>query len=168
MNKTKIWALGIAIVMVLMMLTTVLGIATAVDLVAGQNIDVGTVTVRDDGTNLFVTYETTTGGWVLSETHLAVETSVEAIPQKNGNPIPGKFEYKTDHSSSTTSYTYEIPLGDWKVGDTLVVAAHAVVQLKESGEVVQEETGWGEGDDFHGKNCAMYFEYTVKEGELPR
>lgn len=158
MNKTKIWAFGIAIVMVLMMLTTVLGIASAVDLVAGQNIDVGTVTVWNDTTNLFVEYETT-GGWFLSETHLAVETSYKEIPQnKAGNPIPGKFEYKTDHSPSIKTYTYVIPL-EWGVGDKLFIAAHAVVQHLDGS---QEETAWGKGDPFTEKNWAMYFNYIVQ------
>ena len=60
---------------------------------AGQDINVGTVNVWNDGVELHVTYNTT-GGWVLTETHLAVATALDDIPQKNGNPIPGKFQYQ--------------------------------------------------------------------------
>jgi len=60
---------------------------------AGQDINVGTVNVWNDGVELHVTYNTT-GGWVLTETHLAVATTLDDIPQKNGNPIPGKFPYQ--------------------------------------------------------------------------
>ena len=157
--------------MVLLMLTTVLGMAYTDEgphttaLKAGKTIDVGTVTVWNGGTTLFVEYETGTaddGDWFLSETHLAVGPSLNAIPQnKAGNPTPGKFEYKTDHSPSIKTYTYEIPLV-WNADVELFVAAHAVVQLLDGDKVVQEETGWGEGDDtFTKKNWAMYFKYTV-------
>lgn len=97
-----------------------------ITLYAGQDIDVGTVKVWNDDNNLYVKYETT-GGWVMTETHLAVETSLEGIPQtKTGNPKVGHFEYSEPHDPPVTSYSYP-PIDVSGLGDTLYIAAHAVV-----------------------------------------
>ena len=94
-------------------------------LYAGQDIDVGTVSVWNDaGDYLYVRYNTT-GNWVMTETHLHVATSSELIPQKNGNPIPGKFDYKGEHVYET-EVLYEIPL-TWGPATELFIAAHAKV-----------------------------------------
>ena len=102
---------------------------TVTNLIAGQHINVGTVTAWDDGVYLYVRYSTT-DGWVLTETHLAVATSLDGIPQtKKGNPIPGEFPYSEEHCPPVTAYTYKIDMGEegFEVGDMLYIAAHAVV-----------------------------------------
>jgi len=97
-------------------------------LYAGQNIDVGTVSVWNDGTNLYVKYETA-DGWQMRETHLAVATSLEGIPQtKKGNPKVGKFTYQTEHDPWVTACTHVINLAE--LGSDvkkLYIAAHAKV-----------------------------------------
>ncbi len=110
------------------------GTPKEIKLYAGQHIDVGTVTVSDDGTDLTVTYNTT-DGWVMTETHLAIAGSLEGIPQTGkGNPIPGKFEHSMDHDPAVTVYTYTIPI-TWEPCIELSIAAHAVVveQLTDGG-----------------------------------
>ena len=105
------------------------GTSGTITLYAGQDISVGTVTVSNDDTNLYVTYNTT-GGWVMTETHLAVATTLPGIPQtKKGNPIPGQFPYKHEDLGYVTSDPYEIPLVDLGVGadKTIYIAAHAKV-----------------------------------------
>ena len=102
------------------------GEATTVDLIAGQHIPVGAVTVCNDKDNLYVTYSTT-DGWCMTETHLHVAEDWREIPQKNGNPIPGKFDHKEDHDPCVTEYTYTIPLV-WASGTPLFIAAHAAMQ----------------------------------------
>ena len=127
-------------------------------LVAGKNIDVGTVNVWNDADNLYVEYFITDPEWCLIETHLAVTTGPNNIPQKNGNPIPGKFPYQccydetegewlfvtkpedldaecsAEGSTETclTAITYTIPLSEIDEGvepeDLLYIAAHAVVK----------------------------------------
>jgi len=104
------------------------------DLIAGGGnpksaVDVGDVNVWNDGDNLYVKYVVDASGWCLTETHLHVATSMEAIPQKNGNPPPGQFDYKTEHAC-VTEYTYVIELDEeWVPCQTdLFIAAHAVVQ----------------------------------------
>ena len=93
-------------------------------LLAGQHIYAGDVEVWSGDSDLHVKYNTT-DGWSLTETHLHIATTLAGIPQKNGNPIPGQFDYKTEHDR-VLSYEYEIPL-DAAVGDELCIAAHAVV-----------------------------------------
>jgi hypothetical protein len=96
------------------------------DLIAGQHTDVGDVIVWEDGDDLYVKYQTD-AGWSMSETHLHIALTLEGIPQNNGNPPPGQFDYKTDHNPSVDTYTYQIPiLPAWK-GQNIFIAAHAVV-----------------------------------------
>jgi len=129
-----------------------------VNLIAGQNKLAGDVKVWDDGTSLFVLYEAFTP-WCLTETHLTVTTSLDDIPQANGNPIPGQFPYKNTHKCAT-NYLYKIPLNH-NVCD-LYIAAHAVVKSPGS-----TETAWGDGRDFSGNNWGTYFTYTVSSCTHP-
>ncbi len=137
------------------------GDITTVRLLAGQTIDAGTVSVWNDATNLYVKFSTS-GSWYLAETHVAVALSLSGIPQQNGNPIPGRFPYKTIHNPVVTEYTYAIPLSSYTAGTRLVVAAHASLVKMEGGQIVQQETGWGEGPAFTGRNWATYFYFTVQ------
>ena len=101
------------------------------DLLAGKTLDVGDVKVCNDGTNLYVTF-TTTGIYKMRETHLDVETALTAVPQKNGNPIPGKFAYTTTHVPPVSTFTYTIPLGTWATGTSLYIAAHASLDKEDT------------------------------------
>jgi len=105
-------------------------------LYAGQNIDVGNVEVWNDTVNLYVKY-VADDPWCLTETHLHVATSLGVIPQKNGNPIPGKFDYKDEHDC-VADCTYTIPLAGPDV--KLFIAAHAVVERTETGTFMPELT----------------------------
>jgi len=115
-----------------------------VPLIAGQHHDAGTVTVSNDETNLYVTYklseEAVSFGWCLSETHVHVAEDWHLIPQKNGNPPPGQFDYQAtfEYEPCVTEYTYTIPLSEDLIeslgeicGDEypdLYIAAHAVIK----------------------------------------
>ena len=136
-----------------------------IDLMAGQNIDAGDVTVWGDGTNLYVKYQTS-DGWLLTETHLQVAASLAGIPQtKNGNPIPGQFTEGDSYSPPQPGDTFTFNLADngWGANTTFYIAAHAVV-VKETSECVQRETGWAEGTQFSGKNWATYFTCATEAG----
>lgn len=136
------------------------GEATVVRLLAGQHIEAGNVTVSNDADNLYVKFSTT-GDWWLKKTHLHVATSLAGIPKNPGGLIPGQFDYQTTHNPFVQEFTYTIPL-TWPAGTELYIAAHAEVVRVVDGEVVQEETGWGEGEQ-PGRNWSMYFKYTVQE-----
>ena len=137
-----------------------------IDLVAGQNMVVGTVEVSNNSTHLRVIYNVAPPLQIL-ETHLAVAESIDDVPKNNkGNPKIGKFPYKD-------SGDYSIPLGDWTPGTNLVIAAHAVVYNPCED---WEETAWGMGEycNMHkytvwsipftenGGSWAEYFEYRVQ------
>jgi hypothetical protein len=93
-------------------------------LCAGQNTDVGTVEVWNDATNVYVKFSTT-GGALITETHVHVATSLTGIPKtKSGNPVPGQFAEQEVHTPPVTEYTYTFPR---PAGTSVVVAAHAVV-----------------------------------------
>lgn len=115
-----------------------------VDLIAGQNMVVGTVTVTNDDENVCVTYELNSqavkDGWRIYETHIYVgDCSFEGVLTKpnrqlgepfQANPIPGAFPYGKDDLNGVTSYTECISFEELEFGicDEVCVAAHAVVK----------------------------------------
>lgn len=146
----------------------VVGAPKEVTLYAGRTIDVGTVAVSNDSENLYVRF-TTTDGWVLDKTHLAVGTSLDDIPRtKKGVPIVGSFPHKTTHTS-INEYVYVINLkqAGYAVNTELYIAAHADLSLLDNfGNVVQKEGGWGNGAIFSNKNWATYFGYSIQPRSL--
>jgi hypothetical protein len=104
------------------------------DLIAGGGntesaMDVGDVNVWNDDTTLHIKYVITDSAWCITETHLQVATSLDAIPQKNGNPLPGKFEENDEHDCVTeVPYTYSLVDEGCAADADLYIAAHAVVQ----------------------------------------
>lgn len=137
---------------VLMLVITALPLSVnadplTIDLLAGQDTDVGDITVWNDGDNLYVEFDTTDSGELMLETHLAVATSLSDIPQtKKGNPIPGQFEYNTNHPGGTLTYVYTIPL-EWITGTDLYIAAHASLGQE---QVMTLFSGIDQGIDVYG------------------
>lgn len=134
------------------------GEATVIPLIAGQDFEnpAGEIIVTNDGDFLYIEF-VAYAPWVLVETHVAVSDTLDGIPQtKKGNPKIGNFDYDINSW---------IDLSQWPDATELFIAAHAVVQmLGENGEVIQEETGWGEGEEFNdSKSWAMYFMYTIQD-----
>jgi hypothetical protein len=140
-------------------------------LYAGQNIDVGKVYISNDEWYLYITYGLS-HDLVLLESHVAVADSLEGVPlTKKGNPIPGQFPYKLDHDPPVSEYTYAIDLMeiDVDIGDTIGIAAHAVVaKLDAHGYIIAEETAWGGCRDFPGKNWARYMVYIIEPYNSPK
>lgn len=129
-------------------------------LYAGQYIDTGVVYIYNDDTNLYIEI-TTAGGWELTETHVAVAPSMELIPQTgSGNPKVGQFDLAAVHEPPVTSYIYTVPDPNYT---PVYIAVHAVVQLVQDGQVVQEETAWADGAPFPGANWATYIVYDMQE-----
>lgn len=138
----------------------------AADLIAGGGnkkgeTKVGEVLVWNDADYLYVKYDIWPD-WCATETHLHVADQLEAIPQKNGNPRPGQFEYKTDHDPCLTgAFQYAVPLV-WPVNTRLYIGAHAAV----THERRKGETAWGrKGCEFAGRNWATCIVYDV-QGEI--
>lgn len=154
-------------------LTQFCGGQTEVVLKAAQWMDVGLASVSNDEGILHVTYSTA-GDWVITEVHLAIAPSPDLFPQtRSGNPRVGRFALQAAFDPPVTEWTFDIDLESqgYQVGDLVYVAAHATVQLWENGLLYQEETAWGEGEPFGGRNWAMYFSHEVqpcfKEARLP-
>jgi hypothetical protein len=129
-------------------------------LFGGQTIDTGTVTISNDGVNLYVTY-TTNDPWVITAVHLAVADSLDGIPQnRNHNPLPGHFPINSTFNPPVTTITYTIPLGNFTAGETLFIGAQAEVQAP--GGQGGSQTAWGFGPRFGGHNWATYINYVVQ------
>ncbi len=157
-----------------------------VDLIAdGGDVgfDAGDVVVSYDGANIVVTItaDQSVDPWVLAETHVHVAATAADVPQKNGNPTPGKFAYNQDSAEaeavSATQHVYTIPYA-LVAGQSVVIAVHAAIEwleivgvpddsvdrpLDDPADILHEETGWGNGTDFDGKNWAMYIEGTYDQ-----
>jgi len=122
------------------------------------------VTVSNDKTNLYVTYNTT-GDWYLKEVHLYVGLG----DAPTGRLEPGHAPYKSGDISYTQSYRFTVPLAGFVVTcdeTTLWLQAHAdVVRLNEEGNEVPDsgETAYG-GDIVKPKKGSWYgnIEYTVQ------
>lgn len=99
-----------------------------VDLLAGQDMKVGTVEVSDDATNIYVMFTVTEDGWYLTETHVDIQVNTANFPlTKKGNPQIGHFAYSDDHGM-TDEYEYTIPKSAITgLTEDFYVAAHAVV-----------------------------------------
>jgi hypothetical protein len=142
------------------------------DLIAGQDTVVGRVYAYYHDGMLYVTFDVEEP-WCFTELHLAVAESLDKIPQKNGNPIPGKFpdKYKPAVPGACEhTYTFEVPFSLVCNDGNPVIAAHAKVKNttgypcldpvtgQPTGETCyRTETAWGERDGFSGTNWAMYF-----------
>jgi hypothetical protein len=107
-------------------------------------------------------------GYCLAEIHLHVFQDAAGftdVPHKNGNPIPGQFDYKYEFDECIQNF--RVPIGTLDPGQ-YYIAAHAVVREAECECDCWEETAWGGcymswEEQFPGKNWAFYFPYMVME-----
>ncbi|RPI20456.1 MAG: hypothetical protein EHM70_26475 [Chloroflexota bacterium] len=139
-------------------------------LIAGQQWHVGNIGVSIDANgDLHVVYKAFEG-YCLNEIQTHAAYDLADIPQNNGNPTPGQFDYKADDLGCVYRAEAVIP-GDWDASREIpiYVAAHAVVGMVDDPE--WSETGWGlwcgvknlDRFGFPGSNWATYILYT---GEL--
>ena len=104
----------------------------------------------------------------MTQTHLYVGSCAGVTVNSQGNPIPGHFPYASTNNNETT-YTYTIPISSLG-GSCGCIAAHAVVsQIGANGNVIQTQTGWGNGTRINpsGGNWGMKFEYCRCAGPGP-
>lgn len=103
-----------------------IGDALTLPLVAGQNTQIGTVSVSTSPDDIIVEYNVTAADWTLSLTHLYLGKS------KPKNCAPGQFPYNSEKDPSViispTVHRYVVPKDDiCKCCDRIYVAAHADV-----------------------------------------
>lgn len=142
---------------------------TVTDLLAGQDHDVGSVEVVDDGSNtLTVSYviEDPTGeDWCIAEIHTHAGEDLEDFPlTRMNNPKVGQFDYPEGSNSfpvtdtdCTKTVDVDIPFSEIgegvDSGDAVLVAAHAVVvdRATPATTAVTSAAGdemWGPRDDY--------------------
>jgi hypothetical protein len=159
-----------------------------VDLIAGQKLRVGEVSVYNDETKLYVTVSIKEEykDWYMRKASLYFGNSSQTQGMKN--PSPGKFPALQDFPSSNNlgeqDYTFELD-EQVKIAleafDNFDIAIHvdlvrvAVDENKEPvlvnglATVLQKEGAWGEGARFSdlsnikSNNWAMYFSYSIQE-----
>lgn len=139
--------------------------AKTVTLIAGQNINAGTVDVTNDANYIYVKYSTT-NGYVLKETHLYVGKCDSVPVNKQMNPVPGRFPFISYHNKITT-YLYKVPIKSIGLGNCGCIAAHAaVVKYNSNGQLIDSQTGWGNGVSINPNagNWGMKFSYCTCGG----
>ena len=174
----KLLIVGILVALLFVAMPAMANSLAQYHLYAGQNIHVGDVGVYQDSGNLIVGFDMDEG-WYVNETHLAVKQYDWQIPQKKGNPIPGKFQYSMAYEIPENSDTdaYPIPMpgyspmhiafqADVVHAATPGVGAPAGEALFPPPTIVydQEEGAWAAETDpgtlaFGGSNWATYFHY---------
>ena len=126
---------------------------------AGKNINVGTVTYGiDDNANFYATYDCSSSGWTISETHMYAGDKKDMPLNKPGSPKIGLFPNSGFHNPRVSTFTYYVPLTSLPPCEApgFVVAAHCVVHSPSN----QEETAWAEGDyKFTDKGWGWYDVY---------
>jgi hypothetical protein len=125
---TALMVSALSLIPALTMANTCIGQKVA-DMIAdgggGGGVDVGDVLVCYSDSTLKVVFDTSSTGWCMSKTHLDVAYNPNNIPQKNGNPIPGQFDYQHVLGSCDLIDEYEVPIT--VLATTLYIAAHADV-----------------------------------------
>jgi hypothetical protein len=139
---------------------------TTWNLIAGQTIDVGSVTVSNDATNLYVTYKLDYPGAYFGTLHLWAGSDLTNVPSNpQGTPIPGQFPYHyTPPNQTTTEYTFSIPLASLGIQDVttvcglrLFVVTHAEVNNVNG----NNETAFGGDKPGTGPRWWFYGEYFI-------
>ncbi|MFD1316276.1 hypothetical protein [Namhaeicola litoreus] len=138
------------------------------ELIAGQNIDVGEITVTNDDTKIYITYETS-GDWWLTETHLFVGEKSDLPVTQSGNPKIGHFPYHGEHGHvQSVQFTVDIN-NNWSANHNgelcIIISMHASVVSKNSeGIIKQSETAFGKGElaiEFNGSRWGWYHNFCL-------
>lgn len=125
----------------------------AVDLVADENVVVGTVEISNDEGHLYVAYRTSPS-WPIGKTALWVGDDPAEIPGKR-NPKVGQFPHSANHPAGTTEVVWEVEL-DVLAGPGAVIAAFAEVG-------VESEGAWAAGEPLgQGGSWATFVAYDVE------
>ena len=107
-------------------------------LYAGQNWEIGRVLVKNTLSSVCVKFiiddpDAIVDGWLITEAHVAIGETLADIPQKNGNPIPGKFPINLSFTPGLVETDWLCLPFDFEIGDDLIIAAHAKIEHAEVG-----------------------------------
>jgi hypothetical protein len=135
------------------------GTPLVTDLLAGQSIDAGNVTIYNTADSLYIFVETS-GNWRLTSTKIYVGTLAGMPQTSTGNPKVGQFPYKKNFNPSSTTSLTAISLANLPA--CYIVAVHVDLQEVVNGTIVQTQTGWANGSPMPGANWAMYANYCTQ------
>jgi hypothetical protein len=146
---------------------------TTWNLIAGQTIDVGSVTVSNDANNIYVTYALDYPGACFGALQVWVGNSLLNLPaNQDGTPIPGQFCQADGgacyDATGMTTYTFTIPFSEVNIVDVtqvcntqLYVVTHAEVDLDCNPETEGHETAFGGDQAGGGPRWWFYGAYTI-------
>lgn len=117
------------------------------DLIAGQNMDAGNVTIEKDDDSIYVTFETY--GGCLEEVHVYIGDISNVPDNKKNTPIPGQFPYSAENINEST-FTLEIPVNE--ITSCGIILAHA--------QLCNGETAWCRGNDKY-FTLKLWYGFTV-------
>jgi hypothetical protein len=130
---------------------------------------IGTVTVSNDETELYITLATNPG-WKMTGTQVSVLASLDRMRfNRFGNPRLRSFTFRENHKPPVIEYTYSLNLAGARFasGDTLFISAHAqVAHYNAAGRPTRRADAWGAGDPLPGPSRAMYFAYQVQTCDI--
>ncbi|MCD4729837.1 MAG: hypothetical protein K8R74_04500 [Bacteroidales bacterium] len=128
-----------------------------------QTITAGIVTVGNDETMLYVTFEAA-ADWNFSSTILYVGPAEDVpgslLPDGTGQFSPWLFPYSQGHPPGTQEYTFSFDLNDFD--SCFIVVAYADVVNTSTGE---DFIVWGKSNL---KTWGFYFEYCKQDCEIPQ
>ncbi len=116
--------------------------------------EVGTVDVTSDGTNIFVAFNVD-DGWVLAATEVHIAGALRDIPQTRwGDPLPWWFMGKHGWLRCASDDAYTFPIGDLGGNDVYVVAHALVARLHR--RCWQIADVWAGEEPFRARSRATY------------
>lgn len=136
-------------------------------LLAGQNTEVGKVTITEENGEYVIKFEMTNPEWCMTETHLSVQNSPEEFPMtQSGNPKIGNFELGNDNLDCSKEETYRVSTAEGPY-----IAAHAVVVCSSnSPESITNGfplvANFCTSDEFRPDNGERYFDINIDSGVL--
>ncbi|MGR8935606.1 MAG: hypothetical protein ACU837_14625 [Gammaproteobacteria bacterium] len=176
--------LALASLLLLASTGTVFSATTSWTLIAGQTMPVGTVTVTNDATNLYVTYALDNPAYAnatFGNLQVFIGQNLNVVPaNNNGTPIPGQFCQAAGgacyDATGLKSYTFTVPfsvLGIADINDVcgtpLSVVTHAEVDMDGDPSTTDHETAFGGDSAGGGPRWWFYGTYTIdcSTGEPP-
>ncbi len=145
---------------------------TTWDLTAGQTTNVGSVTVSNDATNVYITYDLTYPGATFGTLHAWVGNDLLNLPANpQGIPVPGQFcgadGGACADATGLTTYTFVIPFEDLNIVDVngvcglpLYVVTHAEVTGDDTTDL-GSQTAFGGDTTGAGPRWWFYGQYSV-------
>jgi len=156
---------------------TPIGQPVTTPLVASDTFAVGQVTIFNSTDGLFIT-AAPAEGWELTETRLAVSTTLSGIPKsKKGGPDLDRFLLRKKKTDASGQITYALPLLV-EPGTTIFIALYAELRQTPTGnkndsrentdcDPNDKTTAWALGTPFVDKEAPMYLPYTVRDAQPP-